>query len=218
MGKEGETLDRHDRWLCMMYPRLAVLREFLCDTGVIFASIDDDEVANLRLAMDEIFGRHNSLGSFVWKSRSSSAMRGTPLSVDHEYVLIYGKSSSQSVLSGLSKGASGYPFSDTKGRFASTDLTIGMTSRDRPNQFYTITNPRTGKQYPGNPERVWRFFPETMAKVIADDLIIWPDEATANMTRPRFKTYWNPNSEKPLPITSWIESSSTNSPREEDAT
>jgi adenine-specific DNA-methyltransferase len=56
VGKEGETLDRHDRWLCMMYPRLLLLREFLRDDGVIFVSIDDYEVTALRFLMDEIFG------------------------------------------------------------------------------------------------------------------------------------------------------------------
>ena len=56
VGKEGETLDRHDRWLCMMYPRLAVLREFLSDEGVICVSIDDEEISNLKAVLDEIFG------------------------------------------------------------------------------------------------------------------------------------------------------------------
>jgi adenine-specific DNA-methyltransferase len=56
VGKEGETLDRHDRWLCMMYPRLVLLRQFLREDGAIFVSIDDNEVATLRLLMDEIFG------------------------------------------------------------------------------------------------------------------------------------------------------------------
>jgi site-specific DNA-methyltransferase (adenine-specific)/adenine-specific DNA-methyltransferase len=56
VGKEGETLDRHDRWLCMMYPRLVLLRQFLREDGAIFVSIDDNEVAALRLLMDEILG------------------------------------------------------------------------------------------------------------------------------------------------------------------
>jgi adenine-specific DNA-methyltransferase len=210
---EGETLDRHDRWLCMMYPRLALLKEFLTEDGAIFVSIDDTEFAMLRLMTDEVFGYRNYLGTLVWKSRTSSAMRGTPLSVDHEYVAVYGKDIANTRLYGLAKGADGYPHEDDKGRFASTDLTIGMTSRERPGQFYTITNPRTGKQYPANPERVWRFFPETMDGVIAKGLVIWPDEAEGRMTRPRYKTYWDPKSEKPLPLTSWIESASTNQPR-----
>lgn len=61
VGREGETLDRHDRWLCMMYPRLSLLREFLCEEGMIFISIDDVEVADARLLLDEIFGENNFL-------------------------------------------------------------------------------------------------------------------------------------------------------------
>jgi len=213
VGKEGETLDRHDRWLCMMYPRLALLKEFLAEDGAIFVSIDDNEFPTLRWMMNEVFGYRNYLGTLVWKSRTSSAMRGTPLSVDHEYVAVYGKDIGNTLLYGLAKGAGGYPHEDDKGRYASTDLTIGMTSRERPGQFYTIKNPRTGKQYPANPERVWRFFPETMDGVIAKGLVIWPDEAEGRMTRPRYKTYWDPKSEKPLPLTSWVESASTNQPR-----
>ncbi len=79
VGRETQDLSRHDKWLCMMYPRVALLREFLRPDGVIFVSIDENEVANLRLLMDEIFGIGNDLGTFIWKRRSSSAMRGTPL-------------------------------------------------------------------------------------------------------------------------------------------
>jgi len=213
VGKEAEDLSRHDKWLCMMYPRLALLREFLTEDGAIFVSIDDTEFPTLRWMMDEILGYRNYLGTMVWKSRTSSAMRSTPLSVDHEYVAVYGKDITNTLLYGLAKGADGYPNTDDRGRYASTDLTIGMTARERPGQFYTITNPRTGKQFPANPERVWRFFPETMDSVIAKGLVIWPDEADGRMNRPRYKTYWDPNSEKPLPVTSWIESASTNQPR-----
>ena len=67
VGKEGETLDRHDRWLCMMYPRLALLRQFLREDGAIFISIDDNEVQALRYLMDEIFGQHNFIATVIWQ-------------------------------------------------------------------------------------------------------------------------------------------------------
>lgn len=211
VGKEAEDLSRHDKWLCMMYPRLALLREFLRDDGVIFVSIDDNEYANLRLVMDGLFGADNRLGSLVWKRRSSSAMRGTPLSIDHEYVVVYAKDQRRVKLYGLEKGRESYPYRDERGWYASTDLTVGMDRYARPGQFYVIRNPRSGVEYPPNPERVWRFFPDTMQKVIADDLIIWPDEhPESHMTRPRYKTYYDPNSDKPRPISSWIEQASTN--------
>jgi site-specific DNA-methyltransferase (adenine-specific)/adenine-specific DNA-methyltransferase len=210
VGKEAEDLSRHDKWLCMMYPRLALLRQFLRRDGLIFVSIDEHEVAHLRLLMDEVFDVSNALGTLVWKRRSSSAMRGTPLSIDHEYVLAYARDIGSVTMFGLAKGIEGYPHEDAHGRYASTDLTVGMGKDARPGQFYPITNPRTGKVYPPNPERVWRFYPETMQKVIEQDLIVWPDEVEGKMTRPRYKTYYDPQTEKLKPVSSWIERSNTN--------
>ncbi len=116
VGKEAEDLSRHDKWLCMMYPRLALLREFLRSDGVIFISIDEHEVGHLRLMMGDIFGNTNALGTLVWKRRSSSAMRGTPLSIDHEYVLAYAHDAPSATMFGLSKGVEGYPHEDERGR------------------------------------------------------------------------------------------------------
>ena len=75
VGKEGEDLSRHDKWLCMMYPRLKLLHRLLDKNGVIFISIDDIEQANLKLILDEIFGINNFIGSFVWKSRQNKDNR-----------------------------------------------------------------------------------------------------------------------------------------------
>jgi len=160
--------------------------------------------------MDEIFGAANALGTLVWKRRSSSAMRGTPLSIDHEYVLAYAHDAPSVTMFGLSKGVEGYPHEDERGRYASTDLTVGMGRDARPGQFYPITNPRTGRVFEPNPERVWRFYPETMRKVIEQGLVIWPDEAEGDMTRPRYKTYYDPDTEKLRPVSSWIERPNVN--------
>ena len=206
VGKEAEDLSRDDKWLCMMYPRLILLRDFLRADGVIFVSIDETEESYLRLLLDEVFGRQNALGTLVWKRRSSSAMRGTPLSIDHEYVLCYASEAGQSLLYGLEKGIESYPHEDERGHYASTDLTVGMTKDARPGQFYPITNPRTGRVFEPNPERVWRFFPETMKEVIDKRLIIWPDDVGTKMERPRYKTYYDPDTKKPRPVSSWIES------------
>ena len=71
-GKEGETLNRHDRWLCMMYPRLVLLKQFLTEDGAIFISTDDNEVATLRLLMVEIFGGGNFVASVIWRTFDNS--------------------------------------------------------------------------------------------------------------------------------------------------
>ena len=78
VGAEAEDLSRHDKWLCMMYPRLSLLKDFLSEDGVIFISIDDNEVQNLRAVMDEIFGPRNFIATLIWhKVYSPKALRRT---------------------------------------------------------------------------------------------------------------------------------------------
>lgn len=88
VGKEGETLDRHDRWLCMMYPRLVLLRQFLREDGAIFVSIDDDEVHHLRSLMDEVFGVDKRLATLVWRTDGNFDNQAK-IKNCHEYVLAY---------------------------------------------------------------------------------------------------------------------------------
>ncbi len=205
VGKEGEDATRHDKWCCMMYPRLQLLRELLSEDGAIFVSIDDNEVHHLRMMMDEIFRVEIPLATLVWKRRSPSGMKKDAVSVDHEYLLLYAKDPAKVKLSGLVRTADDYPLEDGGGKYASTDLSIGMSAEDRPNQFYSIKNPRTGKEFPANPDRVWRFEPETMKDIIKADLVIWPDEVGGEMTKPRYKTYFDPENPKVKPLSSWIE-------------
>ncbi|MBU1102728.1 site-specific DNA-methyltransferase [Patescibacteria group bacterium] len=93
VGPEGDDLCRHDKWLCMMYPRLRLLRELLRDDGVIFISIDDNEHCDLKMTMDEIFGIENFIACFIWKKKSGGAADVGEVATDHEYILLYGKTS-----------------------------------------------------------------------------------------------------------------------------
>lgn len=90
VGKEGVTLDRHDRWLCLMYPRLALLREFLREDGLILVHIDDHEIQNLRSIMDEIFGRKNFVTQFIWQTDGHTDNQ-FHVKVNHEYVVMYAR-------------------------------------------------------------------------------------------------------------------------------
>ena len=94
VGKEAEDLSRHDKWLCMMYPRLALLREFLLEDGAIFVSIGEDEVHNLRLLMDEIFGPRNFITSVIWHKIYAPKGSAKHFSGDHDYILVYAKNAS----------------------------------------------------------------------------------------------------------------------------
>ena len=89
VGKEGEDLSRHDKWLCMMYPRLKLLHRLLTADGVIFVSIDDNEVAHLRLMMDEIFGLGNFIAEMIWEGAFKNT--ASQIGVNHEYVILYAR-------------------------------------------------------------------------------------------------------------------------------
>jgi adenine-specific DNA-methyltransferase len=93
VGDEAEDLSRHEKWLCMMYPRLALLKRFLRDDGVLFASIDDIELGNLRFLLDEIFGPSNRIGTIVWRNATDN--NPTNIASEHEYVLCYARNRSE---------------------------------------------------------------------------------------------------------------------------
>jgi len=89
VGKEGETLDRHDRWLSMMYPRLVLLKQFLREDGAIFVSIDDNEVGNLQALMREVFGATNEVATIVWEKGKKGDSK--LVSVTHEYIVAFAR-------------------------------------------------------------------------------------------------------------------------------
>lgn len=91
VGKEGETLDRHDRWLCMMYPRLVLLRQFLRDDGVLLMSLDGNEHRFAELLMDEVFGAANRIETFVWKKSYGGGAKSKQVVNLHEYVLCFAR-------------------------------------------------------------------------------------------------------------------------------
>jgi adenine-specific DNA-methyltransferase len=97
LGKvvDREDLTRHDKWLCMMMPRLKLLREFLTDDGVIFVSIDDNEVHWLRGLLDEIFGEENCVEQFVWKKSYGGGAKEKFIVRLHEYCLMYARNKDQ---------------------------------------------------------------------------------------------------------------------------
>ena len=182
---DGEDLERHDKWLCMMWPRLQLLRELLAEDGVIFISIDDNEQHRLRMMMGEIFGEENFLGQFVWKSRQNKDNRNvTGVSIDHEYVLCYGK-----CIRGEERKTGQYsnPDNDPRGDWASGNMVGLATKESRPNLHFDLIDPKTENNY-GCPVRGWRYDKKRISKLIADDRILWPAVSSG---RPRVKTFLN---------------------------
>lgn len=90
VGKEGDDLTRHDKWLCMMYPRMQLLHKLLSKDGLIFISIDDNEYQNLKYICDEIFGRSNFITNFTWRTDGNFDNQAK-IKINHEYILCYSK-------------------------------------------------------------------------------------------------------------------------------
>lgn len=190
VGKEAEDLSRHDKWLCMMYPRLVLLKQFLAEDGAIFVSIDDNEVASLRLLMDEIFGKNNFVAQFVWKARQHLDSRAiTRISTDHEYILVYAKLSNGSfALRGRDRDESKYrnPDQDPRGVWMSRSILGLADANNRPNLHYPLIDPSTKNEYPCPPNTGWRYSQETMGALIAEGRILFPAKKTG---RPREKVF-----------------------------
>jgi adenine-specific DNA-methyltransferase len=166
----------HSDWLSMIYPRLKLARNLLSDDGVIFISIDDNEQANLKRLCDEVFGSDNFLAEFIWKKRTGSNDSQNMVSLDHDYVLAFSKTSATFALTGEIKDSSNYknPDNDPRGAWAKDNLTCNKTASERPNLFYPITDPKTGIEYQCNPNRVWAYETTRMQKNIEDEKVIFP--------------------------------------------
>jgi adenine-specific DNA-methyltransferase len=185
---DRDDLTRHDKWCCMMLPRLKLLRELLTDDGAIFVSIDDNEVHHLRALMDEVFGEENFFASLIWRRREVSDSRNIDaLSPDHDYIVAYRKSEAFRFL-GKEKDLTKYqnPDNDPRGPWMSDNLTGLANKEERPNLHYTVTNPATGLGYEPHPSRGWVCSKERMHRHIEEDRILWPRSPDG---RPRLKRF-----------------------------
>ena len=177
----------HSKWLTMMYPRLFLARNLLREDGVIFVSIDDHEVHNLRLVMNEVFGEENFLIQLIWHRRQMADSRNEDrASTDHEYVVAYKKG--DAALRGVDVDQSKYenPDNDSRGPWFSADITGLATKEQRPNLHYDLVNPETGLTYPPSQTRGWSCSRETMARYLAEKRILWPSKPDG---RPRLKKF-----------------------------
>lgn len=180
----------HSNWLSMMYPRLFLAKNLLRDDGAIFIHIDDNEVHNLRLIMNEIFGEENFVGEFIWHSRQNVDSRSlTGASIDHEYVLCYVKNNGTRIRGKeINKAKYTNPDNDERGPWMSSPMDGIATKDKRPNLHYTIVNSETGLKYDPSPENGWRFQKSTVEELVKDNRIIWPKNPNS---KPRFKRYLN---------------------------
>lgn len=198
----------HSDWLSFMFPRLRAARNLLKEDGIILISIDDNEIHNLIIAATEVFGRDNFLGSFVWRRRQTSDNRNhSRLSVDHEYVVAFGKSAASQLNGrGIDQGKYTNPDNDPRGAWTSENLTGLATASQRPNLHFDIVNPETGISYPPSPARGWAKSRETIAQLIAENRILWPKSPTG---RPREKKFLENLRSQVTGFSSWLDSEVT---------
>jgi len=173
----------HSSWLNMMYPRLFLAKSLLRNDGVIFVSIDDHEVHNLRLIMDEIFGEENFEGHIHWRRRHNQPNDKTKMiGLVAEHILCFAKNSKDLKISGVGKlpltGTFSNPDNDPKGAWASKPWKVGS---DQSGTKYSITSP-TGVEY----EEEWMGEEETFQKLLSENRIIFPKNGSG---LPRKKYY-----------------------------
>ena len=168
VGAEGEDLSRHDKWLCMMYPRLKLLQKLLSEDGVIFISIDDAEYANLKLICDEIFGANCFVSNISWQRTYSTRNDSKGIVNEVEHILVYSKLPDwqPSKLPRTAEMNSIYKNPDNDVISWASDNPFAPGAISHQGMVYAIQHPFTGKLiYPGN-ARCWTFGQEQMLEIM----------------------------------------------------
>ena len=210
-----ETAGRyHTNWLNMMYPRLKLARNLLTDDGVIFISIDDNEQSNLKKLCDEVFGEDNFIAVFPWRKRTAKSDVPFGVSQDYEWIMAYARS--QDFIAAIEGGTRKYfTTPDFPGRpWRIHDLTKQTSASERPKSFFTLVNPKTGKEYPANPNRTWAITKDTFEGYYKQGKIVFPDDYDfLNITQPAFR-YFKDDDEKKAGEKFGCIAVSTNLPKE----
>lgn len=193
----------HSDWLTMMYSRLKIARQLLKEDGVIFISIDDNEIDNIKKLCDEVFGASNFVGIFVWKRRTgANDSKRFFVSNDQEYIISYAKTEAF-VFNGIIKSTENYqnPDNDPRGPWARDNLTCNKTASERPNLFYPITDPNTGITYQCNPNRVWVYEKARMERLIMEGKVLFPPSGNGT---PMYKRHLSELRSNKKPLSTWI--------------
>ena len=180
----------HSNWLNMMMPRLYLAKSLLREDGVIFISIDDNEVHNLRLLMNEVFGEENFVAMIPWRKRTAKSDVPFGVSQDYEWIVCFAKT--EGFNAGIEKDSRKYyeteDFPNRPWRIH--DMTTQRSAIERPNCYFTIINPKTGEAFPANPNRVWANNEETFKEYYSKNRIIFPgDYDFLNISKPVLR-YW----------------------------
>lgn len=192
LGKvvDGEDLERHDKWLCMMWPRLVLLRELLSETGVIYMTIDDNEMAVLAQICDEIFGKENFLTSITWQKKYSPQNDAKYYSSSHDHIFAYCKQKEKFKIGLLPRTEAANaryknPDNDPRGPWKVSDLT---RAEYRERDDYVIISPTTGKQFSPPKGNSWGRPQKTVEEMITDNRIWFGPDGNSVPQIKRFLT------------------------------
>lgn len=198
----GEDMLRHDKWLCMMWPRLKLLHELLGEGGSIWITLDDNEVHHARMMLDELFGEKNFVATCIWHKADSPKNTAQYFSEDHDYVLIYAKHKSNFQLNLIQRSEDMIaryknPDNDPRGSWMVSDLDArNFYSKGN----YPITTPK-GRVISGPPAgRYWSVSEDKFREMDADNRIWWGPDGDAD---PNVKRFLSEVKEGVVPQTLW---------------
>lgn len=171
----------HSDWLNMLYPRLRLAKDLLTDTGVIFISIDENEVQNMRKICDEIFGEQNFISQLGWQKVYSPKNQARYFSNDYEFVLCYCRNKDVFTLGMLPRTAAmnaryKNPDNDPRGDWKPGDC---VGNGERKNGYYDVVSPLTGKVFNVPKGKHWVYAPDTMKKMLAENRIYFGKDGNA---------------------------------------
>lgn len=193
----------HSNWLSMMYPRLALARQFLKRDGLIFVTIDDSELHHLRAIMDEVFGPENFLANIAWEKRYTRSNNAKLFYSLKDSILVYRASTEVTFLreARTEKSDSIYanPDDDPRGPWTSSSYVNPATKEQRPNLVYTIVNPHNGEHI-DHPTHAWKYEYDEHVRHKHEDLLWWGQDKNAKY--PRLKVFLS-ESAGLVPIDLW---------------
>ena len=191
----------HSDWCSMMYPRLVLARNLLAPDGVIFISIDDGEVAQLRKICDEVFGESNFVAGIIWERAFSPVNLKKHFSESHDYIICYAKDLNNLICNGLPRSEEAdnrysNPDNDPRGNWASADLSVGPAIE---NNIYEIVTP-SGRRVMPPSGYSWRLNKTRFAEFLKDNRIYFGDDGNGV---PRIKRFLSEVKQGITPMTIW---------------
>ena len=198
-----EDMLRHDKWCCLMYPRLKLLHELLSEDGSFWMTLDDNEIHRARMVMDEIFGEEGFIATCIWQKNFSPKNTAKHFSEDHDYVLVYAKDSNSWLPRLLPRteemeGRFANPDGDPRGAWSSSDMAArNYYSEGR----YPVTCPSGRKLEGPPPGTYWRIKESKFKELDEDDRIWWGAEGN---NVPRIKRFLTDVKEGRVPQTLWF--------------